>query len=77
MPFGVVFVGVQLVVGGGAGGAVWGGGVAGAGGACATAAPDVVARIQARTRERFTCMRGKRLAGALVPPQKSSFHALR
>jgi hypothetical protein len=74
-PCGIVRVGAQLLVGGGAGGAVWAGGVARAGGACAFAALDVVAKTQARMRDRFTCMPGKRSASALVPG-KISFSGL-
>jgi hypothetical protein len=60
-------IGVQLAARPGAGGAVWAGGVAGTGGACAPAGPETVARAQATKRECFIRMQGKRPARADVP----------
>jgi hypothetical protein len=57
-------IGAQLLIGGGAGGAVWAGGVAGAGGACALAEPDDTTSTAAIKRNRFIRMQGKRPAAA-------------
>jgi hypothetical protein len=51
----------------GAGGAVWAGGVAGAGGACALAVPHAAIRMVDRNKEHFICIPRKRLTRADVP----------
>ena len=58
-------IGVQSFVR--AGGAVCAGGVAGAGGACALAAPGAANSTHQRKNECFLRMQGKRPAGAEVP----------
>jgi hypothetical protein len=57
LPCGVDSVGAQLLARAGGGGAVWAGGVAGVGGACANAAPEAAIIMSDRKRE-FLVMSG-------------------
>jgi hypothetical protein len=66
-PCGVDCVGAQLLGLAGAGVAIRAGGVAGAGGACALAAPDAAINTQERMRDCLIRMQGKRPAAAEVP----------
>jgi hypothetical protein len=60
-------IGEQSLARTGAGGAVWAGGVAGVGGACALATPDAASNTHARKSRGFFLMPGERSAGAEVP----------
>jgi hypothetical protein len=67
LPCGVVWVGAQPVARSGAGGAVCAEGVAGAGGACAAATPEIAISAHDKRRVGLICMKGKRAAGVDVP----------
>jgi hypothetical protein len=71
LPCGVVCVGAQPVARSGAGGAVCAWGIAGAGGAWATAAPDIAISAHDRKSVGFIVMQGKRPAGVDVPVQET------
>ena len=64
---GIGRIGEQSVTCAGAGGAVWAGGVAGVGGACALAAPDAAISTHRKNTECFVLIQAKRPARAEVP----------
>jgi hypothetical protein len=69
-PCGASCIGAQSLA---AGGAVWAGGVAGAGGACALAMPDAAINMHENRAEYLLCMRGKRPMRAEVPRKSPRF----
>jgi hypothetical protein len=74
---GACCIGAQLVARAGAGGAVWAGGVAGAGGACATATPDRAISAPERNSECFSCMRENGPRARMFPMKTSQLQDLR
>ena len=65
-------IAAQSLTRAGDGGAVWAGGVAGAGGACALAAPDAAISTHKTKSECFFRMRRKRPTGTDVPGARSA-----
>jgi hypothetical protein len=79
MPLGAIFpwrvdwVGAQPFARSAEGGAVWAGGVAGVGGACAYDMPDAANNTEVRKSVCLICMPGKRPALAEVPERIQDF----